>query len=71
MYLGARSKEKAEKAIAKLYEEGIGSGQVEWLEINLSDPRWAKKSADDFLSRETRLDILGMFALTFCHILPV
>lgn len=46
-------------AISQLEEEGIGSGQVVWLPINLSDPQWAKKAAEEFLGKESRLDILS------------
>jgi hypothetical protein len=50
---------KATAAIASLESEGLGSGQVLWHHLELSDPRKAKKSADEFLKKETRLDILG------------
>lgn len=60
VYLGARSEVKAKLAIAALEQEGLGSGVVVWLDVNLSDPRWAKKAAEEFLKREKRLDILSM-----------
>ncbi|KAF8970377.1 hypothetical protein BDZ97DRAFT_1914683 [Flammula alnicola] len=58
VYLGARNETKALEAITQLEREGLGSGEVLWLNVNLGDPRWAKKAAEDFLRRESRLDIL-------------
>ncbi|KAI0052750.1 NAD-P-binding protein [Auriscalpium vulgare] len=59
-YLAARSREKADAAIARLKEEGLGPhpGEIVWLNINLTDPRKAKECAEWFLSQESRLDIL-------------
>ncbi|KAJ3507525.1 hypothetical protein NLJ89_g6256 [Agrocybe chaxingu] len=37
---------------------GPGNGQVLWLKCDLSDPRDAKKAAQEFLAKEERLDIL-------------
>jgi hypothetical protein len=54
-----RSEKKAKETIAKLEEEGIRSGQLFFLELELSDPRKAKQAAESFLSLETRLDILS------------
>lgn len=59
VYLGARSEEKAKAAIERLTAEGIGSGEVHYLHLDLSDPKLAKVAAEDFLTKETRLDILG------------
>ena len=61
VYLGARNESKASGAISQLEQEGLGRGQVLWLEVDLSDPRLAKESAEDFLRRESRLDILGEY----------
>ncbi|KDR76490.1 hypothetical protein GALMADRAFT_246871 [Galerina marginata CBS 339.88] len=58
VYLGSRSEEKGTLAISKLQEEGIGSGEVVPLSCDLSTPALAKKAAEDFLQRETRLDVL-------------
>jgi hypothetical protein len=52
-------------AISQLEEEGISPGQVVWLNINLSDPRWAKEAAEEFLGKEPRLDILSRLRATF------
>ena len=60
VYLGARSEEKAKAAIERLTAEGIGSGQVHHLNLDLSDPKLAKAVAEDFLTKEIRLDVLGM-----------
>ncbi|KAI0711117.1 NAD-P-binding protein [Cerioporus squamosus] len=60
VYLTARNEERAKAAIERLQAESLepGNGTVEWLELNLSDPRKAKASAESFLKKETRLDVL-------------
>ncbi|KAI0790325.1 NAD-P-binding protein [Abortiporus biennis] len=60
VYMAARSEEKAKAAIEKLNKEGLGprNGEVIWLELDLSDPRKVKKSAEAFLEKEKRLDCL-------------
>lgn len=63
VYLAARDEGKATRAIETLKEEGISPGEVVWLQLDLSDPRLAKKAAEEFISKEDRLDILGM---SFC-----
>ncbi|KAF8965855.1 hypothetical protein BDZ97DRAFT_1810018 [Flammula alnicola] len=60
VYLGARSEEKGKAAVAKLQQEGIGSGEVAWFSCDLGTPALAKKSAEDFLLLENRLDVLGI-----------
>ena len=49
------------EAIAKLESEGLGpgNGQIIWLKLDLSDPRNAKKAAEEFMTKEKRLDILS------------
>ena len=61
VYLAARNESRATGAIARLEQEGLqpGDGEVIWLKLDLSDPRDAKKAAEEFLKREKRLDILG------------
>lgn len=61
VYLAARNEKAALDAIEKLNSEDIspGKGEVKWLKLDLSDPREAKKSAEEFLKLESRLDILG------------
>lgn len=66
VYIGARSEERAKAAIERLRAEGLqpGNGELEWLELDLSDPRKTRASAEVFLSKESRLDILGrLFAV--------
>ncbi|KAF9223134.1 NAD(P)-binding protein [Gyrodon lividus] len=60
VYMAARNKSKAEEAIAKLKQEGLapGNGQVVWLELDLSDPRNVKNTVQEFLGKESRLDVL-------------
>ncbi|OBZ78301.1 hypothetical protein A0H81_02445 [Grifola frondosa] len=62
VYLGARSEQKAKAAIERLHKEGLGprNGEVVWLNVDLSDPRDAKKAAEEFLTKEKRLDVLGI-----------
>lgn len=59
MYIAARNEQRARDAITQLKKEGIADGVVEWLTLDLSDPRVAKRSAETFLTKEERLDILG------------
>ncbi|KAI0691668.1 NAD-P-binding protein [Earliella scabrosa] len=60
VYLAARSKDRADAAIEQLHAEGLkpGNGQIEWLHLDLSDPRQTRRSAEEFLTREKHLDIL-------------
>ncbi|KAJ7612418.1 NAD(P)-binding protein [Mycena rosella] len=58
VYLSARNESTATDAIARLEKEGLGSGQVVFLKLDLIDPRLAKKSAEDYIGKEKRLDIL-------------
>jgi hypothetical protein len=48
-------------ALARVEEEGRepGGGEVAWLELDLRDPRNAKKSAEHFKKQESRLDVLS------------
>ncbi|KAJ7505252.1 NAD(P)-binding protein [Mycena galericulata] len=76
VYLAARNESKAKDAIAKLEYEGLGSGEVVFLKLDLVDPRMAKEAAQEFLSREKRLDVLinnaGMCArLLYMHLPPM
>ena len=61
VYLAARSEEKAEHAIGRMEQEGMGEhpGELVWLPIDLTDPRRAKAAAEWFIKRESRLDIVG------------
>ncbi|EJC97840.1 NAD-binding protein [Fomitiporia mediterranea MF3/22] len=60
VYLAARNESKATGTIARLQAEGLGPGNGKpiFLKAVFDDPRNAKKSAEEFLSRESGLDIL-------------
>ncbi|KDQ21145.1 hypothetical protein BOTBODRAFT_149902 [Botryobasidium botryosum FD-172 SS1] len=68
VYLAARNETRAQEAIEKLKAEGLGTGSVQWLKLDLGTAKGAKGAADDFLSKEQRLDLLsdhiGPFVLT-------
>jgi NAD(P)-dependent dehydrogenase (short-subunit alcohol dehydrogenase family) len=61
VYLAARNESKAIDAIARLHAEGLepGKGDIVWLNLDLGSPRTAKAAAEEFLKRESRLDILS------------
>ncbi|KAF8548727.1 NAD(P)-binding protein [Imleria badia] len=71
VYMAARNKTRAEEAIAKLKKEGLGpgNGEVIWLELDLIDPRNAKTTAQEFMKREKRLDIIGIEALFVVNVI--
>jgi len=58
VYLAARNETRAQEAIEKLKAEGLGTGSVQWLKLDLGTAKGAKGAADDFLSKEQRLDLL-------------
>lgn len=59
IYMGARSKEKAENAISSIKAKHPDSrGQIIHLPLDLADLTTIKSSADKFLAQETRLDWL-------------
>lgn len=59
VYVAGRSQEKAEKAIEEIKEAHPSSdGRIEFLKVDLADLSTIKASADDFLKREQRLDVL-------------
>ncbi|PCH44941.1 NAD(P)-binding protein [Wolfiporia cocos MD-104 SS10] len=61
VYVAARDQPRADKAIERLRASGLGpgNGNIEYLYLDLDDPRTAKKSAEDFMQKEERLDVLG------------
>lgn len=63
VYFAARNEEKAKACMKHLKEEGLGpgNGQAAFLQLDLADPREAKKSAEAFLKKEDRLDILSAY----------
>ncbi|EJC97839.1 NAD-binding protein [Fomitiporia mediterranea MF3/22] len=60
VYLAARNENKATATISRLQAEGLGpgNGRPVFHKAVFDDPRDAKKSAEEFLNRESRLDIL-------------
>ncbi|KAK7056097.1 NAD-binding protein [Favolaschia claudopus] len=60
VYMAARNESRAKEAIYKMQSDskGLGEGSVEWLELDLSDPRSAARAAQTFLGKERRLDML-------------
>ena len=59
VYMAARDEQRAKAAIERLRSEGLGKGEVEWWELDLSKPREVKESGERFVQRVSRLDILG------------
>lgn len=61
VYLGARSESKAVATIARLEREGLepGNGKPKFHELKLDHPKDAKVSAEEFMGKEERLDILS------------
>ncbi|OMP87353.1 putative oxidoreductase, partial [Diplodia seriata] len=57
VYVAGRSADKASAAIATVKEAG-GGGRVEFLQLDLAQLASIKKSADEFLAKEQRLDVL-------------
>lgn len=64
IYLAARNEQRAKDAIARLdfSSEGGKKASVEWLELDLSDPKMAKQAAERFLREEQRLDVVGEYS---------
>jgi hypothetical protein len=60
--MAAPDEDQTKKALERVEKEGRepGLGEVTWHELDLKDPRTAKASAERFLERETRLDLLSM-----------
>ncbi|KAH9484851.1 Short-chain dehydrogenase [Psilocybe cubensis] len=60
VYMAAPNDEKVKEALVRVDKEGRepGLGEVIWHELDLSDPRGAKSAAEQFMEKETRLDIL-------------
>ena len=63
MYIGARNESKAIAVLGKLECEGLGPGNGTpiYHKLDLANPKDAKESAEEFLKREERLDILVMY----------
>ncbi|OCL12084.1 NAD(P)-binding protein [Glonium stellatum] len=59
IYAAGRSKDKANRAIEVIKNEFPNStGRVEFLQLDLEDLSTIKRSAEEFLSKEPRLDVL-------------
>jgi NAD(P)-dependent dehydrogenase (short-subunit alcohol dehydrogenase family) len=60
VYIAGRCKWKADKAISRLMEESVlGSrGQLHFLRLDLADLSGICQAAEEFMSREDRLDVL-------------
>ncbi|KAG8879218.1 hypothetical protein FRB98_005786 [Tulasnella sp. 332] len=61
VYMGSRSESRATGAMSQLKAEGYlegTKGEVVWQKLDISKPALARASAEEFLQRETRLDIL-------------
>lgn len=71
MYLAARSESKAIATISRLEAEGLGpgNGKAIWHKLDLDNPHDVKKSAEEFLARESRLDILSEQAHSYKRVL--
>jgi NAD(P)-dependent dehydrogenase (short-subunit alcohol dehydrogenase family) len=59
VYIAARSQEKAEKAIEAIKKAAPNSGgELVFLRLDLADLTTIKASAEEFVSKETKLDVL-------------
>ncbi|KAF9044227.1 NAD-P-binding protein [Panaeolus papilionaceus] len=58
VYIASRNEARVSEAIDRLKSEGVGDGTLVWLNLDLSDPRLAKRAAEELLEKEERLDIL-------------
>lgn len=59
VYVAGRSREKGDKSIATVKEEFPDSkGKLVFLQLDLADQSTIKQSAQEFMSKESRLDVL-------------
>lgn len=60
VYLAARNRQKGLDAIERIKAASLspGNGKIELLELDLATPKLAKAAAEEFLTKEKRLDIL-------------
>ena len=66
VYMAARNEERAKAALARLRAEGLGKGEVVWMELDLEQPKRIAEYVAKFTEKETRLDILSESA-TFLY----
>ena len=59
--MAARSEKRASQAINEIYAQnpGLPKGRIVWLSLDLSDLSQVITAAEEFMSKETRLDVLG------------
>ncbi|KAJ9478024.1 putative oxidoreductase ENV9 [Pseudozyma hubeiensis] len=57
VYMASRTESKAQEAIQKI-KQAVPKADVQFLQLDLTDLAAVRKAAEDFLSRENRLDIL-------------
>ncbi|CBQ72111.1 related to Oxidoreductase, short-chain dehydrogenase [Sporisorium reilianum SRZ2] len=57
VYMASRTESKAQEAIAKI-KQAVPKADIHFLQLDLTELAAVRKAADDFLSREKRLDIL-------------
>ena len=63
VYLATRNEEATKESMERLTEEGVGDGSLRWLKLDLLDPHAVKGSAEEFMKKEDRLDILSTLHL--------
>lgn len=63
VYMASLDEERTQVALARVEKEGRepGLGEVICHTLDLKDPRSAKASAERFMEKETRLDILSLY----------
>ena len=63
VYLAARDEGRAKAAIKLLNDEGLGKegseSEVFWHKLDLADPAKTKISAEEFVKKESRLDVVS------------
>jgi len=65
VYMATPDEDRTKEALERVEKEGRepGFGEVVWHELDLKDPRTAKASAQKFMEKENRLDILSWLYL--------
>lgn len=61
VYMAVPDEPRTKEALDRVEREGRepGLGQVLWHELDLKDPRSAKASAESFMKKEPKLDLLS------------
>lgn len=57
VYMASRTESKAQDAIAKI-KQAVPNADIHFLQLDLTELAAVRKAAEDYISRETRLDIL-------------